>query len=181
MNMPSSKIRNVFLVFAVLGISCLMAGPAENENRGSIDPRLADVLQGDITTVDPANDTTTKPTTPPTTSTTVTPDTTTDSNKNTTTPSTTTTSTTTTSTTPATTSTTPAQNTTTSVPTPTPSPTPSPSPTTSTTVAPPTPHCRHFDGYSFVGGMILAYGSLAIGLVLWKFYKARTERNYHTL
>ncbi|XP_017776081.1 PREDICTED: sialomucin core protein 24-like [Nicrophorus vespilloides] len=45
------------------------------------------------------------------------------------------------------------------------------------------PHAkgRTFDGPSFIGGIILASGLTAIGFVAFKFYKARTERNYHTL
>ncbi|KFB34783.1 AGAP010727-PA-like protein [Anopheles sinensis] len=64
-------------------------------------------------------------------------------------------------------------------------------PTTPTTVTPPTPtpvpHCKRFDAFSFIGGMILAYGSLAISLVLYKFYKthwnspASNNGNYRTL
>ncbi|CAN7989471.1 unnamed protein product [Ixodes hexagonus] len=62
-----------------------------------------------------------------------------------------------------------------------------------TTVAPTTPTVvptaapsgqlpeRHFDALSFVGGIILSLGCLAILYVGFKFYKARTERNYHTL
>ncbi|XP_018320919.1 threonine-rich protein isoform X3 [Agrilus planipennis] len=42
-------------------------------------------------------------------------------------------------------------------------------------------HGRHFDGPSFIGGIVLASGLMAIGFVAFKFYKARTERNYHTL
>jgi len=41
--------------------------------------------------------------------------------------------------------------------------------------------CGHFDGSSFIGGIVLTLGLLAIGLVAYKFYKARNERNYHTL
>ncbi|XP_071448772.1 sialomucin core protein 24-like [Hetaerina americana] len=40
---------------------------------------------------------------------------------------------------------------------------------------------RRFDGPSFIGGIVFALGVTAIGFVAWKFYKARTERNYHTL
>ncbi|CAG9822545.1 unnamed protein product [Phaedon cochleariae] len=47
---------------------------------------------------------------------------------------------------------------------------------------PPVPeHHRRFDGPSFVGGIVLALGLVAIGFVAFKFYKARTELNYHTL
>ncbi|KAK4883350.1 hypothetical protein RN001_006669 [Aquatica leii] len=42
-------------------------------------------------------------------------------------------------------------------------------------------HNRQFDGPSFIGGIVLATGLMAIGFVAFKFYKARTERNYHTL
>nr|DAA34678.1 TPA_inf: hypothetical secreted protein 2063 [Amblyomma variegatum] len=53
-----------------------------------------------------------------------------------------------------------------------------------TTAVPPTavpPPERHFDTLSFLGGIILTLGCLAICYVGFKFYKARTERNYHTL
>ncbi|XP_036338169.1 cell wall protein DAN4 isoform X1 [Rhagoletis pomonella] len=55
--------------------------------------------------------------------------------------------------------------------------------TTTTTAAPPTPRppCNHFDFPSFIGGIVLTLGILAISLVAYKFYKARNERNYHTL
>ncbi|XP_055912475.1 uncharacterized protein LOC129946353 [Eupeodes corollae] len=127
-------------------------------------------------TTDPTPDNTTVPpetTTSSSTSSTTTPATTTSS---TTTPATTTS--TTTSSTTSTTSTTPAPNSTTTT-------TPVPSPTTtteipSTTAAPPVP-CHHFNGTSFIGGIVLTLGLLAISLVAYKFYKARNERNYHTL
>ncbi|XP_047525145.1 porimin-like [Pieris napi] len=38
-----------------------------------------------------------------------------------------------------------------------------------------------FDGASFVGGIILTMGLLAIGFMGFKYYKNHTERNYHTL
>ncbi|KAK9702972.1 Multi-glycosylated core protein 24 (MGC-24), sialomucin [Popillia japonica] len=74
-------------------------------------------------------------------------------------------------------------------------PTTKPTPTTATTTSvPPTtvkpvdptttpvpPKDRHFDGASFIGGIILAVGLMGIGFIAFKFYKARTERNYHTL
>ncbi|XP_022900738.1 sialomucin core protein 24-like [Onthophagus taurus] len=95
-----------------------------------------------------------------------------------------TTTTPTTTTTPATTTTS-----TTTTPSTTISPTPPPPPPSTTgktttesphtTVQPPKE--RHFDGASFFGGIILAVGLMAIGLVVLKFYKARAERNYHTL
>ncbi|XP_037921378.1 uncharacterized protein LOC119658183, partial [Hermetia illucens] len=49
-------------------------------------------------------------------------------------------------------------------------PTTPPSPSTTTTVKPP-PNCRHFDGPSFIGGIVLTIGLLAISFVAYKFYK----------
>ncbi|XP_072932852.1 uncharacterized protein [Epargyreus clarus] len=40
---------------------------------------------------------------------------------------------------------------------------------------------RGFDGPSFMGGIILTLGLLAIGFMGFKYYKNQTERNYHTL
>ncbi|CAH2084553.1 unnamed protein product [Euphydryas editha] len=40
---------------------------------------------------------------------------------------------------------------------------------------------RGFDGGSFIGGIILTLGLLAIGFMGFKYYKNQTERNYHTL
>lgn len=40
---------------------------------------------------------------------------------------------------------------------------------------------RGFDGPSFIGGIILTLGLLAIGFMGLKYYKNQTERNYHTL
>ncbi|XP_022254047.1 sialomucin core protein 24-like [Limulus polyphemus] len=40
---------------------------------------------------------------------------------------------------------------------------------------------RRFDAPSFIGGIVLSLGFLAILYVGFKFYKAHTERNYHTL
>ncbi|XP_076253480.1 uncharacterized protein LOC143191920 [Rhynchophorus ferrugineus] len=40
---------------------------------------------------------------------------------------------------------------------------------------------RKFDGPSFIGGMILSLGMMAIAFVALKFYKSRSEQNYHTL
>lgn len=40
---------------------------------------------------------------------------------------------------------------------------------------------RGFDGPSFIGGIILTLGLLAIGFMGFKYYKNQTERNYHTL
>ncbi|PRD30364.1 UNVERIFIED_CONTAM: Sialomucin core protein 24 [Trichonephila clavipes] len=53
--------------------------------------------------------------------------------------------------------------------------------TTSIKTTATTPTGRHFDAPSFIGGIVLALGLLAIIYVSFKFYKARTERNYHTL
>ncbi|XP_071114291.1 sialomucin core protein 24-like [Haliotis cracherodii] len=40
---------------------------------------------------------------------------------------------------------------------------------------------QHFDGPSFIGGIVLCAGIMAIVFFGCKFYKARQERNYHTL
>ncbi|XP_060594728.1 sialomucin core protein 24-like [Ruditapes philippinarum] len=40
---------------------------------------------------------------------------------------------------------------------------------------------QHFDGASFIGGIVLCLGIVAIIFFGLKFYRARTERNYHTL
>ncbi|XP_034829241.1 proteoglycan 4-like [Maniola hyperantus] len=40
---------------------------------------------------------------------------------------------------------------------------------------------RGFDGPSFIGGIILTLGLLAMGFMGFKYYKNQTERNYHTL
>ena len=71
------------------------------------------------------------------------------------------------------------------------SPTTTPAPNPSTTKPAPTGGAqpatggndqgRHFDGASFIGGIVLCAGLVAIGFFGLKFYKARTERNYHTL
>ncbi|CAG4935678.1 unnamed protein product [Parnassius apollo] len=45
----------------------------------------------------------------------------------------------------------------------------------------PTLQARGFDGPSFIGGIILTLGLLAIGFMGFKYYKTQTERNYHTL
>ncbi|XP_063362869.1 uncharacterized protein LOC134651698 [Cydia amplana] len=50
-----------------------------------------------------------------------------------------------------------------------------------TTEKPHALQARGFDGASFVGGIILTLGLLAIGFMGFKYYKAQTERNYHTL
>ncbi|KAI9581615.1 visgun [Glossina fuscipes fuscipes] len=54
-------------------------------------------------------------------------------------------------------------------------------PLTTTTVVPNPEPCHRFDGPSFIGGIVLTLGLLAIGVVAYKFYKARNERNYQTL
>ncbi|XP_029056551.1 sialomucin core protein 24-like [Osmia bicornis bicornis] len=52
----------------------------------------------------------------------------------------------------------------------------------STKQAPPSPSKeRHFDGLSFLGGIILATSLMAIGALSWKFYRTFNERNYRTL
>ncbi|XP_017880519.1 integumentary mucin C.1-like [Ceratina calcarata] len=54
----------------------------------------------------------------------------------------------------------------------------------STKEAPSTPSPykeRHFDGLSFMGGIILATCLMAIGVLSWKFYRTFNERNYRTL
>ncbi|XP_065157610.1 sialomucin core protein 24-like [Atheta coriaria] len=56
-----------------------------------------------------------------------------------------------------------------------------PSKPTAAPTAAPHHNDRKFDGPSFIGGIILACGLSAIGFVAFKFYKARTEHNYHTL
>ncbi len=38
-----------------------------------------------------------------------------------------------------------------------------------------------FDAASFIGGIVLMGGILAIGFFALKFYQARQEPNYHTL
>lgn len=93
-------------------------------------------------------------------------------------PTTTTTTTTTSTTTapPIPPPTTPSTNTTTVAPTTT-STTPSPPPTPK----PPVPPCNRFNASSFVGGIVLTLGLLSIGLVAYKFFKGRTDRNYQTL
>ncbi|RZF40103.1 hypothetical protein LSTR_LSTR002506 [Laodelphax striatellus] len=103
------------------------------------------------------------------------------------------TSSTTTSTTTNTTTTTPVptppSNTTTVSP---PTTTPSPSTPNVTTAAPvttpvaPTDSPAHktdrkFDSFSFIAGIVMAAGLMAIGLVAFKFYEARRDRNYHTI
>jgi CD164 antigen len=49
----------------------------------------------------------------------------------------------------------------------------------------PTPVPDHdrsqFSVTAFIGGMVFAFGMMAIGFIAFKFYKARNERNYHTL
>ncbi|XP_034171898.2 uncharacterized protein LOC117600487 [Osmia lignaria lignaria] len=74
------------------------------------------------------------------------------------------------------------------VPTVTDSPTTVPPPPATTAVpastkqAPPSPSKeRHFDGLSFLGGIILATSLMAIGALSWKFYRTFNERNYRTL
>lgn len=40
---------------------------------------------------------------------------------------------------------------------------------------------RTFDGASFLGGMILSFGMVAIGILGFRYYKSHSEQNYHTL
>lgn len=40
---------------------------------------------------------------------------------------------------------------------------------------------QHFDGASFVGGIVLCAGLVAIAYFGLKFYRSRQDRNYHTL
>lgn len=55
-------------------------------------------------------------------------------------------------------------------------------PKTTTPAPNPTPdNCRHFDAPSFIGGIVLTIGLIAIGFVAHKIYKSKFDRNYHTL
>uniref|UniRef100_A0A182Q8C9 Mucin n=1 Tax=Anopheles farauti TaxID=69004 RepID=A0A182Q8C9_9DIPT len=195
--MVTAKYAKAMLLVALAALFTANA-LAANESSGKPAEAVTSMPEGKTdlntppTTETPTGDNnTTVPTTPTTSTstTTTTPETTTKNDTTTsTTPSTTTstTSTTTTSTTPSTTTSSTAAPT-----TPTPAPnTTSTSTETPTTPAPtPVPHCKRFDAYSFVGGMILAYGSLAISLVLYKFYKTHwnspgagnNANNYRTL
>ncbi|XP_052871794.1 integumentary mucin C.1-like [Anopheles cruzii] len=138
-----------------------------------VDDVTTPVTPDDNNTTTPA--TTTSPTPETTTSTSTTPKPTPTPEPPTPNPPNTTTSTTTTSTTPSTTT---SSTTTVAPPTPAPNTTTTAVPPTTTTPAPtPVPHCKRFDAYSFVGGMILAYGSLAISLVLYKFYQMHRNGN----
>nr|CAD7585574.1 unnamed protein product [Timema genevievae] len=137
-----------------------------------------------IPTQQPQEKTTTTPTPTIPTPTTPTPTTPT-----TTTPTPTTTTPTPTTPTPTPTTTIPTTTTPTLPTTPTPAgptnstvvPHTTPNPTIAPVTSTPPPKNRNFDGPSFVGGIILCMGIIAIAFVAWKFYKARTERNYHTL
>ncbi|XP_074663138.1 uncharacterized protein LOC141915485 isoform X1 [Tubulanus polymorphus] len=54
--------------------------------------------------------------------------------------------------------------------------------TTPATAAPTVPsQGQHFDAASFIGGIVLCGGVIAIIFFGCKFYKARSEQNYHTL
>lgn len=154
----------------------------------AIDAKQDDVNVSDNTTSEKPTDSTTseKPTSPDdktTTTSTLAPDTT---SSTTTAPETTTPSTTTKApetTTPSTTTQAPdttTASTSTKGPDTTTTDKPTPSPTTTPTPAPRKP-CRSFDLPSFIGGIILTIGLLAISIVAYKFYKARTAGNYHTL
>ncbi|XP_044739468.1 integumentary mucin C.1-like isoform X2 [Chrysoperla carnea] len=140
------------------------------------------------TTLEPQPPDNTTTTVAPSTNTTTTSTTTEPPKPDTTTPSTTTSSTTVApnTTTEAPKTTTQAPNTTTLAPNTT---TLAPNVTTvaPTTLAPatttvaPHSHTQRFDFPSFIGGIMLTLGLLAIGIISHKFYKARTDRNYHTL
>jgi CD164 antigen len=47
-----------------------------------------------------------------------------------------------------------------------------------TTAAPPCKPGQHFDTASFVGGIVLALGVVAIAYFGWKFYKSKTDHRY---
>ncbi|XP_053671184.1 adipocyte plasma membrane-associated protein Hemomucin-like [Anopheles nili] len=169
--MVSPRFVKGALLLALVMLLSVNAMPAEES---TVHPAQDDTpIPTDLPTTtqsppDNKNTTTTDDPKTTTATTSTTPETTTPTTPKTTTS--TTTSSTTTSTTPA--STTSSSTTTSTTPTPAPSPAPTTSTETPTTPAPtPVPHCKRFDAYSFVGGMILAYGSLAISLVLYKFYK----------
>uniref|UniRef100_A0A182NCB1 Uncharacterized protein n=1 Tax=Anopheles dirus TaxID=7168 RepID=A0A182NCB1_9DIPT len=198
--MVSPRYVKAVLLVALVALFTANASPAEESPRKPENavtsmpgPTKDDKIVTPPSTETPAgdNNTTVPTTTPTTTSTTSTPETTT-KNDTTTTTTPATTTTTPSTTTPTTTSTTPNSTTSTAAPT---TPTPAPNTTTTSTETPttpaptPVPHCKRFDAYSFVGGMILAYGSLAISLVLYKFYKTHWNNpgvgnngnNYRTL
>jgi len=40
---------------------------------------------------------------------------------------------------------------------------------------------QHFDGSSFIGGMVLAFGVVAILCFMRLFFRAQDEERYHTL
>ncbi|XP_015429459.1 PREDICTED: cell wall integrity and stress response component 4-like [Dufourea novaeangliae] len=58
-----------------------------------------------------------------------------------------------------------------------------PSVTTTIPVSTKTPSYkgRHFDGLSFLGGIILTVCLMAIGVISWKFFRTMSEGNYRTL
>jgi len=49
--------------------------------------------------------------------------------------------------------------------------------TTSSPAAAPEPHGRHFDGWSFFGGIFLTVGLMTVGFVVMKYYKVRQGGN----
>uniref|UniRef100_A0A2H8TJ43 Porimin n=1 Tax=Melanaphis sacchari TaxID=742174 RepID=A0A2H8TJ43_9HEMI len=104
-------------------------------------------------------------------------------NSTTTTPAPTTTPTTTTTPLPTTSSTTTTPSPTTSSTTTTPSSSTTVSPNV-TTAVPPTPEpspARSWDGPSFLGGMVLAFGIVAVGFVGYRFFYLGRGGAYHTL
>ncbi|XP_076357763.1 uncharacterized protein LOC143250717 [Tachypleus tridentatus] len=52
--------------------------------------------------------------------------------------------------------------------------------TLSSTSAPPT-HSRRFDAPSFIGGIALTYGFIALMYVGFRFYKAHVQKNYNNM
>ncbi|KAG7206280.1 hypothetical protein KM043_003662 [Ampulex compressa] len=68
----------------------------------------------------------------------------------------------------------------TSIPTPHPTATGA-GPTATPTETPPPSKERHFDGLSFLGGIILTTCLMGIAAFTWKFYRTCNEGNYRTL
>lgn len=181
-----------FLVGLILVVCIFSAGlalpaenPSEKTNVTSLDPVSQTDLPPTEQPVKPDDDdhTTPVPDIPITTSdkndTTTTTETTSTTSSTTTEKPTTTTTPITTSTTITPNTTTLAPNSTTTTTTTTEVPT-TPVPVPTTTMKPEPPRTQ-WSTTSFIGGMVFAFGMMAIGFVSFKFYKARNERNYHTL